>query len=128
MKKILLILACAIIPVLSYAQEENKCCNDETATVNEVPNLIPPPESLIEFLENEQDCHKDSVSFYQYDIVANPDNIFEEVQGMCERQTPMGITIMFLGLFLLLSLVIFVIAYVVRLIIICISNNRNIKK
>lgn len=127
MKKILLILACAIIHVLSYAQEENKCCNDETATVNEVPNLIP-PEPLLEFLENEKDCHKDSVSFYQYDIVANPDNIFEEVQGMCERQTPMGITIMFLGLFLLLSLVIFVIAYVVRLIIICISNNRNIKK
>lgn len=128
MKKILLILASAIIPVLSYAQEENKCCKDETATVNEVPNLIP-PEPLIEFLESEhQDCQKDSVSFYQYDIVANPDNIFEEVQSMCERQTPMGITIMFLGLLLLLSLVIFVIAYIVRLIIICISNNRNIKK
>lgn len=127
MKKILLILACAIIPVLSYAQEENKCCNDETATVNEVPNLVP-PESLMEFLENEQDCQKDSVSFYEYDIVANPDNIFEEVQSMYERQTPMGITIMLLGLLLLLSLVIFVIAYVVRLIIICISNNRNIKK
>lgn len=128
MKKILLILACAIIPVLSYAQEENNCCKDETATVSDVSDLFP-PEPLTELLKSEhQDCQKDSVSFCQYDIVANPNNIFEEVQGMCERQTPMGITIMFLGLLLLLSLIIFVITYVVRLIIICINNTKKIKK
>ena len=124
MKKLFIFLACVMLPVLSYAQEQNVCGNDNQQVVeNEVPKM---------HCASDLDCpmppmpeRVDSVSWYQYREVAHPSSIAVEVAGMCERGTPMGIFIMLLGSFALLAIGIIIAALLVKLVIMLFPNKRK---
>ena len=124
MKKLFIFLACVMLPVLSYAQEQNACANDnQQAVENEVPKM---------HCASDLDCpmpsmteRVDSVSWYHYREVAYPSSIAAEVAGMCERGTPMGIFIMLLGSFALLAIGIAIVAVLVKLVIMLFPNKRK---
>ena len=119
MKKLFIFLACVMLPVLSYAQEQNGCDNDNQQVVEgEVSKMYRasdwdsqsmPPMSLMPDAEE----RPDSVSWYEYNAVAHPLSILDEVDGMCERKTPMGIFIM---MFASVSLFLIGIAIIVSLV------------
>ena len=120
MKKLFIFLACVMLPVLSYAQEQNACGNDNQQVVeNEVRASdwdcpMPPMTERV-----------DSVSWYRYREVAYPSSIAAEVTGMCERGTPMGIFIMLLGSFALLAIGIAIVTVLVKLVIMLFPNKRK---
>lgn len=124
MKKLFIFLACVMLPVLSYAQEQNVCGNDNQQVVeNEVPKM---------HRASDWDCpmppmteRVDSVSWYHYREVAYPSSIVAEVAGMCERATPMGIFIMLLGSFALLAIGIAIATALVKLVIMLLPNKRK---
>lgn len=124
MKKLFIFLACVMLPVLSYAQEQNAYGNDNQQVVeNEVPKM---------HSASDWDCpmppmteRMDSVSWYHYREVAYPSSIAAEVAGMCERGTPMGIFIMLLGSFALLAIGIVIVTVLVKLVIMLFPNKRK---
>lgn len=108
MKRIILILACAMLPMLSFAQDQQTATAENTVQ-NEMDSLLPEEETLDDMMMS-----IDSIPYRMYHEIAYPDNIFEEIQGMCERDTPMGILIMILGAVALLAVFLMLITVTVK--------------